>query len=67
MKGRQVQRGAYWRRDWPGFVDFFMERVFPEPHSTKQLEDMVGWGLETDPETMIKTQRAGYLEAGRHP
>ena len=52
----------YWRRDWPGFVDFFMERMLPEPHSTKQFEDMVGWGLETDPETIIKTKRAAYLE-----
>ena len=52
----------YWRRDWPGFVDFFMERMLPEPHSTKQFEDMVGWGLETDPETIIKTKQAAYLE-----
>ena len=52
----------YWRRDWPGFVDFFMERMLPEPHSSKQFEDLVGWGLETDPETMIKTKHAGYLE-----
>ena len=26
-------------------------QVFTEPHSTKQIEDAIGWGLETDPET----------------
>jgi pimeloyl-ACP methyl ester carboxylesterase/predicted glycosyltransferase len=43
----------YWLRDWPGYVRFFFEKVFSEPHSTKQIEDSVGWGLETDPETMV--------------
>ena len=33
-------------------------RCFTEPHSTKQIEDCVGWGLETDAETLIATQLA---------
>ena len=37
----------YWRRDYRGFLEFFFENVFTEPHSTKQIEDAVGWGLET--------------------
>jgi pimeloyl-ACP methyl ester carboxylesterase len=45
----------YWRRDWAGFLEFFFSQVFTEPHSTKQIEDCVGWGLETDPETLIAT------------
>ncbi len=44
----------YWLRDWPGYVEFFFSRVFTEPHSTKQIEDSVGWGLETDPETILR-------------
>src|SRR6185369_13522878 len=28
-----------WRRDWPGFVEFFFGEVFSETHSTKQIED----------------------------
>jgi hypothetical protein len=32
--------------------------VFTESHSTKPVEDTVGWGLETDPETLIATQLA---------
>ena len=39
----------YWLRDYPGFLEFFFGRMFTEPHSTKQIEDCVGWGLETDP------------------
>jgi pimeloyl-ACP methyl ester carboxylesterase/predicted glycosyltransferase len=45
----------YWRRDYRGFLEFFFDRMFTEPHSTKQIEDCVGWGLETDAETLIAT------------
>ena len=45
----------YWMRDFPGFLEFFFQNVFVEPHSTKQREDAVGWGLETTPETLIDT------------
>jgi pimeloyl-ACP methyl ester carboxylesterase len=51
----------YWLRDWPGFCEFFMAEIFSEPHSTKQIEDMVGWGLETDPETIVTAEEAPYL------
>jgi pimeloyl-ACP methyl ester carboxylesterase len=45
----------YWRRDYRGFIEYFFANVFTEPHSTKQIEDAVGWGLETDAETLIAT------------
>jgi pimeloyl-ACP methyl ester carboxylesterase len=51
----------YWRRDYQGFLEFFFNRIFTEPHSTKQLEDAIGWGLETDAETLIATQLARRL------
>jgi pimeloyl-ACP methyl ester carboxylesterase len=52
----------YWRRDWPGFAAWFAgEKIFSEPHSTKAIEDNVGWFLETDPETIIATERAPFL------
>jgi pimeloyl-ACP methyl ester carboxylesterase len=35
----------------------------PEPHSTKQIEDAVGYGLESDPETLIATALAPPLDA----
>ena len=43
----------YWREDWPDSREFFFGEMFPEPHSTKQLEDCVGWAMQTTPETMI--------------
>lgn len=48
----------YWLRDYRGWVEFFMSQVFTEPHSTKQWEDGVGWGLETDPHTLLHTTPA---------
>jgi pimeloyl-ACP methyl ester carboxylesterase len=53
----------YWRRDYAGFLEFFFGRVFTEPHSTKQIEDAVGWGLETDPETLARTVLGPWLGA----
>jgi pimeloyl-ACP methyl ester carboxylesterase/predicted glycosyltransferase len=50
----------YWLRDWPGFLEFFFAQVFTEPHSTKQIEDAIGWGLETDPETMVRGMDAEW-------
>ncbi len=37
------------------FLDFFFRAMFPEPHSTKQIEDGVGWGLEVSPATLADT------------
>jgi pimeloyl-ACP methyl ester carboxylesterase/predicted glycosyltransferase len=45
----------YWQRDYEGFLEFFFSQMFTEPHSTKQREDCVGWGLDTTPETLIAT------------
>jgi pimeloyl-ACP methyl ester carboxylesterase/predicted glycosyltransferase len=43
----------YWLRDYKGFLDFFMSKMFTEPHSTKPIEDTVGWGLDTTSETLV--------------
>jgi pimeloyl-ACP methyl ester carboxylesterase/UDP:flavonoid glycosyltransferase YjiC (YdhE family) len=43
----------YWRRDWRGYVEFFMSQITSEPHSTKPYDDLVEWGLQTDAETML--------------
>ena len=51
----------YWRRDWPGFLGFFFGECFTEPHSTKQIEDAVGWGLGTDPETIARGMDAEWF------
>jgi pimeloyl-ACP methyl ester carboxylesterase/predicted glycosyltransferase len=51
----------YWMRDWPGFLDFFFTQAFTEPHSTKQIEDAVGWGQETDPATILRGMDAEWF------
>jgi pimeloyl-ACP methyl ester carboxylesterase len=48
----------YWLRDCRDFLEFFFSQMFTEPHSTKQIEDCVGWGLETAPETLVATRLA---------
>lgn len=53
---------AFWRRDYPAFVEFFMNNCFSERHSTKQIEDAIGWGLETDAETLIATALGPKLD-----
>lgn len=51
-----------WRRDYDRFLEFFFGQCFNETHSTKQIEDAVGWGAETDGETLIRTQDAVQLD-----
>ena len=43
----------YWERDWPGFCSFFFAEMFPEPHSTKQVEDCVKWSTAATAEVML--------------
>jgi pimeloyl-ACP methyl ester carboxylesterase/predicted glycosyltransferase len=49
--------GIHWLQDYPEFADWFVSRGFREPHSTKGIEDGVGWALDTDPKTLIATVR----------
>jgi pimeloyl-ACP methyl ester carboxylesterase/predicted glycosyltransferase len=50
----------YWLQDYEGFLEFFFSQVFSEPHSTKQIEDCVVWGLDTTPETLIATSGGAF-------
>jgi pimeloyl-ACP methyl ester carboxylesterase len=52
----------YWLVDFRGFLEFFFSQMFTEPHSTKQIEDCVGWGLETTPEVLIATAYAAQVK-----
>src|SRR5207302_5819627 len=52
----------HWLRDYRDFVEFFMSKMFTEPHSTKPIEDTVGWALETDGETLVATHEGPGLE-----
>jgi pimeloyl-ACP methyl ester carboxylesterase/predicted glycosyltransferase len=52
----------YWLRDYRGFLEFFFSRMFTELHSTKAVEDCIGWGLETTAETLIATEIGHSLD-----
>jgi pimeloyl-ACP methyl ester carboxylesterase/predicted glycosyltransferase len=52
----------YWLRDYRGFLEYFFSQMFTEPHSTKPIEDCVGWGLETTAETLVATQLGEMLD-----
>ncbi len=43
----------HWRSDYRDFLEFFFAQQLPEPHSTKQIEDCVRWGLEGGPESLV--------------
>jgi pimeloyl-ACP methyl ester carboxylesterase len=53
----------YWTSDYADFLEFFFAELYNEAHSTKQREDAVGWGLETDPDTLVATQLGSRVEA----
>jgi pimeloyl-ACP methyl ester carboxylesterase len=52
-EGWAKENRHYWLRDWEGYLEHFFSECFTEPHSTKPVEDCVGWGLETDAETIL--------------
>ncbi|SNS38043.1 Pimeloyl-ACP methyl ester carboxylesterase [Geodermatophilus pulveris] len=39
--------------DYDAFLSFFFGQMFSEPHSTRQIEDCIGWGREVAPETLV--------------
>jgi pimeloyl-ACP methyl ester carboxylesterase len=61
-EGWQKYNRDYWLQDYRGFLEFFFEQAINEPHSTKQIEDAVGWGLETSPETLIATSEVPGID-----
>ena len=54
-----------WRKDPTAFPEWFFARSFPEPHSTKPIEDTVGWASEIDPESLVATSMHGEFLIGR--
>jgi pimeloyl-ACP methyl ester carboxylesterase/predicted glycosyltransferase len=55
---------AGWEHDFPAFLRFFYGQIFVEPHSTKQIEDSIGWSLETTPEVLAASLRATLVTHG---
>jgi len=49
----------YWRTRHDDFLWFFFGQCFIEPHSTKPIEDAVGWGLETTGDVLVANHHPG--------
>ena len=54
----------HWLRDYRDFLEFFVGKCFTEPHSTKQIEDAIGWALETTPEVLADHDAGIALPTG---
>jgi pimeloyl-ACP methyl ester carboxylesterase len=48
----------YWRQNYADWLEFFAGRLLTEPHSTKGIEDVIGWGNETSADVLIATYEA---------
>lgn len=55
-RGRSTRAGllvvAFLRRDYERFIAGFFGAAFNEPHSTKPIEDTIGWARETTPDVI---------------
>jgi pimeloyl-ACP methyl ester carboxylesterase/predicted glycosyltransferase len=56
-EGWAKYNAEYWRHDFRGFLEFFFAKCVNEPHSTKQIEDAIGWALTTRPESLADAHR----------
>ena len=43
----------YWLRDYPGFAEWWFSQTTSEAHSTKAIEDAVGWAVDGSVEAML--------------
>jgi pimeloyl-ACP methyl ester carboxylesterase/UDP:flavonoid glycosyltransferase YjiC (YdhE family) len=51
--GWEKENRHYMLADQRGFLEFFFGEMFPEPHSTKQVEDAVAYGLDGPAEGLV--------------
>src|SRR5262249_39841530 len=61
----QMVNRHLWLQDWSRFARFFFHQLLPEPHSTKQWEDSVGWALDIGPEGMLIAKAGSMLTSSR--
>ncbi len=54
-------RESWLHGDYDAFLRFFFGQIFTEAHSTKQVEDCVGWGHEIGAERLVDTEEARQL------
>lgn len=54
-EGWEQYNGFYWLEHYRDWVDFFFAELFPEPHSTKAIDDCMRWAHETTPDILVQT------------
>ena len=59
-EGWQKQNRHYWKQDWRDWSEFFFGEMFPEPHSTKQVEDCVEWSMGSGAEMLLLEYASAY-------
>jgi len=52
----------YWLDHYQDFLEFFFSQCFTEAHSTKPIEDAVGWGLETSAAVLLAENDAPWAD-----
>ena len=46
-----------WQHHYEKFIEFFWNQICTEPHSTKQIEDGIGWARDAGNEVILATAR----------
>jgi len=54
-RGWEQFNANFWASDYRAFVEFFFGEMYPEPHSTKQQEDAIGWAMGITPQRLAAT------------
>ena len=57
--GWQKMNRHYIRRDYRDYLEFWFREMFPEPHSEKQIEDAVAYGLDGPVEAVLMDGELG--------
>ncbi len=65
FEGWEKFHTEYWQTNYADFCDFFFSRMFCEPHSTKQIEDALGWAASSGGDILTCMSRA--QDSDRYP
>jgi pimeloyl-ACP methyl ester carboxylesterase/predicted glycosyltransferase len=58
FEGWDKYNREHWLANYPDFAEHFIRNICTEPHSTKQIEDGIGWASETSGPVLVKTVEA---------
>jgi len=61
FEGWDKYNRQYWLQNYPDFAEHFIRQMYPEPHSTKQIEDGIAWARDTSGEILVKTVEARII------